>query len=482
MNTDYKRLMDEAEKAGNYKLAAQYEQLRNQKIAAMNQSGTNPNGYTQSNDFYGWIDGTNHAADIQKMISEGADKSLVADALGKRVEKASTTKGMEDLAYDDIYDSAIAYLMSKPKEETFANFTYASAPTYADKYQKQIDELLNGILNREDFSYDVTKDPLYAQYAQQYQTQGQRSMKDTLGQLSARTGGMASSYAASAAQQAGDYHMSQLSNKVPELYQLAYGMYLDEKENEVENLGLLKSMSDSQYGRYRDTMNDWRNDRNFAYGAYRDDISDQQWQQKLNQSMADTLAQYGDFSGYLGLGYSNAQVGGMKDYWQSEYDKGNSEDAYDKALAEAKILAQYGDFSGYKALGFTDEQIANMQGYWDESTAEPEAGYKPTLTWPQVKAEIDAGNASAEVLRAYEYYMGESYNPEYAEDGYDETPTPTGTGGYNPSAWGHVFNNIRTNLREGRTGDAEEYLDQIAGGLSAEQWEQIKALLEEYGV
>jgi hypothetical protein len=78
--------------------------------------------------------------------------------------------------------------------------------------------------------------------------------------------------------------------------------------------------------------------------------------------------------------------------------------------------------------------------------------------------------------------MGESYNPEYAEDGYDETPTPTGTGGYNPSAWGHVFNNIRTNLREGRTGDAEEYLDQIAGGLSAEQWEQIKALLEEYGV
>ena len=49
---------------------------------------------------------------------------------------------------------------------------------------------------------------------------------------------------------------------------------------------------------------------------------------------------------------------------------------------------------------------------------EVEPEYKPTLTWAQVKAEIEDGNTSSEVLKAYEYYMGESYNgPGYKADG-----------------------------------------------------------------
>lgn len=166
-------------------------------------------------------------------------------------------------------------------------FVYSEMPTYTDQYSSRLDAMLNQILNRENFSYDALSDPLYQQYSQQYQREGQRAMKDTLGQVSARTGGMASSYATSAAQQANNYYASQLADKVPELYQLAYQMYLDDIDSQVQEYGLLTDASDRQYDRYQDTMKNWREDRDFAYDRFRDDIDDERyeetWQHQLDR-------------------------------------------------------------------------------------------------------------------------------------------------------------------------------------------------------
>lgn len=169
-------------------------------------------------------------------------------------------------------------------------------PTYDSKYENSIDKLLNEILNREKFSYDVNTDPLYQQYKSQYLREGQRAMNDTLAAAAAGAGGM-NSYAIMAAQQAQNNYASQLGDVIPELHQLAYNKYLNDIEQQVQNLGLLQQMDDTQYGRYRDTMNDWYNDRDFAYdyfrdamgdyyedkgfayGQYRDDVGDSQWLQ-----------------------------------------------------------------------------------------------------------------------------------------------------------------------------------------------------------
>lgn len=164
----------------------------------------------------------------------------------------------------------------------FDQWTYAQAPQYEDPYAGQMDELLGQILNREKFSYDYTQDPLYQQYLEQYLREGNRSMQDTLGAVSARTGGLASSWAQTAAQSANDYYASQAADKIPELYQLAYDMYLKDLDGKVQDLGLLQSMSNTQYDRYRDTMSDWQNDRAFAYNKYRDQVGDSQWNQNFN--------------------------------------------------------------------------------------------------------------------------------------------------------------------------------------------------------
>ena len=172
-----------------------------------------------------------------------------------------------------------------PFMNQYGTFPYPQPPQYTDQYSSRIDEMLDKLLNRDKFSYDNTKDPLWQQYQSQYLREGERAMEDTLGQLSARTGGLSSSWAQTAGQQAQNYYASQAADKIPELYQLAYNMYLKDIDTQIQDLGLLNDMSDRQYNRYRDTMSDWMNDRNFAYGVYRDDISDDRYKNEWNYNV-----------------------------------------------------------------------------------------------------------------------------------------------------------------------------------------------------
>ena len=94
-------------------------------------------------------------------------------------------------------------------------------PTYSNRYDQQINDLLQQYVNREKFSYDYKNDPLYANYRKQYQREGQRATQDALAEAAAASGGIPSSYAASAAAQAQNYYASQIADKIPELERLA---------------------------------------------------------------------------------------------------------------------------------------------------------------------------------------------------------------------------------------------------------------------
>ena len=166
--------------------------------------------------------------------------------------------------------------------EWYENYTSENEkPEYNSKYGSQIDKLLSQILNRDDFSYDAQSDPLYQQYKQMYLREGDRAMANTMAEAAASAGGM-NSYAVTAAQQAANYYNSQLNDKIPELYQLAYEMYLQDKESDVQDLGILQNMDATQYNRYRDTMSDFYNDRNFAYGMYQDAVEQGNWQTQFD--------------------------------------------------------------------------------------------------------------------------------------------------------------------------------------------------------
>lgn len=234
----------------------------------------------------------------------------------------------------------------------FPNFNYQNAPEYVGQWDSIIKDMADQILNRDPFTYNYLEDPNYIALKGMYTREGDRAMQDTLGSVAARTGGMASSYAASAASQANNYFMSQLSDKIPELQQIAYEAWLNNENMKREDLSMLMGLESTDYSRYLDSLSQWNTDRSFGYGMWRDQVNDQRYEDELaydkNLAMAQMLAQAGDFSGLAGLwGMSDDQVQMLVDAYSREKQMGDSQAA--RELAD--WYAQYGDFSKLKDLG-----------------------------------------------------------------------------------------------------------------------------------
>lgn len=158
---------------------------------------------------------------------------------------------------------------------------------YTNRWKDQMDSILNDILNRKDFSYDVKADPLFQQYRDQYVRNGQLAMRDTMGQAAQLTGGYGNSYAQQAGQQAYNGYMQGLTDKIPELYNLAIQAY-NNKTNELNNrYNLIGTQEGKEYSRYQDDMNAYNTElarlqnlfnteRSYDYGQYRDSVTDAQ--------------------------------------------------------------------------------------------------------------------------------------------------------------------------------------------------------------
>lgn len=263
-NKDYTTLINDAVNSGDYYSAAQYEQQRNEKI-------TNEGlDYATTNRFSGWLDDTDYSTMLKDQMASGASADTVSETLKKRTQKAAGTEGLQQYAYDDTYNTAMDYILNYGNKSN-QEFSYDTAPSWTSKYTDQINSLVSKLLNRDAFSYDYKTDPTYQQYAETYQREGNRAMQDTMAEAAAQTGGLASSYAVTAANQANNNYMAQLADKIPELEQLAYSRYQDDLSNDLSNLSMLQSLDNTDYGRYQDDLNQYNTDRSFNYGVYSDD-------------------------------------------------------------------------------------------------------------------------------------------------------------------------------------------------------------------
>ncbi len=103
--------------------------------------------------------------------------------------------------------------------------------------QQRLDSVRDG--------YDYASDPLYLAYAQRFAGEGRNAALDAFGDAASGVGGMPSSYAYAAAQQAKSYYDSKLADKIPELWELAYDARLAE-------LNSLKGDEKTAYERWLD--------------------------------------------------------------------------------------------------------------------------------------------------------------------------------------------------------------------------------------
>ena len=197
----------------------------------------------------------------------------------------------------------------KPREykesDSVKNFreNMESHGAYESKWQPQIDSTMDSILNRKDFQYDVNGDALYQQYKDRYVDLGQKAMMDTMGQAAKLTGGYGNSNAQMVGQQAYQGYLQGLTDKIPELAQLAYDRYAQQGQDLYQKYGLLNTQEQADYDRWNTTYNQWMAERNrladlyntergFDYGQYRDAVGDDQWKAQYDENARQWQAQF----------------------------------------------------------------------------------------------------------------------------------------------------------------------------------------------
>jgi len=316
-----------------------------------------------------------------KGYSGGGDGSyyhMIPTPAAYTYEDAPTFQESYNNEVQDAYNAA----------KNYGDFNYAD---YISRYDPRIQSKTDQILNRADFAYDPATDPLYSQYRKQYIREGRRATEDTMAAAAAMSGGLPSSYAATAAGQQGNYYASQLTDKIPELYQLAYNRYLAEDQLNRSDLSMLQGLEQTDYNRYV-------NDRDFAYNVYGDKYNRLLNTLNAAQGMqSDAWNRYRDQMGW----WENQQQFGYNQ-WLDELDNQRQaqQDAWDRAFAAAgegdySLLAALGVDTSRNPYDYQREQDAldrerqerldaldraETGAYWGDYTGLNEAGINPNLS------------------------------------------------------------------------------------------------------
>lgn len=304
--------------------------------------------------------------------------------------------------YENQYAGDIADLWEQQKN--YGSYDYGeAAPVYNNRYDDTIQDLIQGILNREDFSYDPATDPLYQNYRKQYTREGQRATADTLGAAAAASGGIPSSYATTAAAQAGNYYAAQMTDKIPELYQLAYNQYLNDYNMQLSDLGVVQGAEQSDYDKYLNELNQYNTDRAFDYNAWLDEYNmtkDQlqtaqgleqldytKYLNELQQFNTDREFNYGQLLDEIDSqtmerqeavdnALRAAEFGDYSFLQDMGIDTSNNPADFERQYTLALLAAEYGDFSGLEALGITPsaQNLASFNRTASGSTSRSSSG------------------------------------------------------------------------------------------------------------
>ena len=312
----------------------------------------------------------------------------------------------------------------------------------------QISAKLDALLNRTPFSYDAASDPLYQQYRKQYTREADRSAEDVLGKTAVMTGGMPSTAAVAASQQASDYQMSQMTDKIPELQQLAYNMYQNGLNADRADLNTLIGLEDNNYNR-------WLADRNYLYQLARDQVGDQQ--------TADALA------------YQKQQD-------KMNYDYQKERDAIEDARYDAEWQYKLQQAAAQAASKSSGGSSRRTSGSGKGGSAGSTMDYEGLFAAAQESGNPKSWLAQKANYQKYGFTSSSGLYSDY-ENWLEGQNGGSGSGsGYNSSYFNAAMSSLRTMLAQGRTDYAVGGIDSFWGKLSDEQKARVQKMLNEYGL
>lgn len=354
---DYQALIDEAVKNGDYASASRYEKERNEKIDGEGLSYTKTNNYAKPKGVddatYNKMQNTsfNSSASVQ-----GATQTA-ADALHKVNKLTNTDSIISDRTRDAMNGSFNVPGVVKVADRYLAEQIQkiqSGKTSYSDQLQKMMDK----IMNRDKFSYDVDQDPLFQQALASAMNSGKQAMQDTIGQASALTGGYGSSYATTAGNQAYNAFIEDAYDNLPQYYQMALEAYQMESDEMYRQYGMISDADDKEFGRYVTAFDATSQHRNRmydeAYQQYRDAKSDAYADANLQLSEHGQLVsdaynyysaasdfgntayqrEYNEWADAVNLAFKNAEMQNSNWWASAEFDEGTRR--FEKEFEESK--------------------------------------------------------------------------------------------------------------------------------------------------
>lgn len=235
-------------------------------------------------------------------------------------------------------------------DDLFTKYLDKSQSDFSSPYTEKKNKAMTDIENIGDFKYDFADDPMYAAIRDNYARQGKLAMQDAVGKASAATGGYGNSYAASAGAQAYNQYIAQTSEMIPELYQMAYALHADKKNDAYKKASLYDNLEATDYSRRLDDISRAYTD----YGAAAS-RADTAYNRDFNEKSTEYQTGYqeaADERNYKLSASSNALA------WQKYNDE--------KAAAE-EAANSYSTLS-QKQLDAFDKKIETVRNARDEGT------------------------------------------------------------------------------------------------------------------
>lgn len=218
---------------------------------------------------------------------------------------------------------------------------------YQSQYSDKINSVLDGILNRKEFSYDFNADPLYQQYKDQYTQLGNQAMMNTVANAATMSGGYGNSYGVTAGAQANQAYLQQLNNVIPELYNAALQKYDMDTQNMYNQFSALGSQEDREYGKYRDTVSDWQTDRGYYSDRFDSSVSNDQYVSNYNQTEDQNERNYQMW--LAEMQYQQARDAVSDSQWQQQWDYQLQQDALANAAKQAASASSSSSSSSSKS-------------------------------------------------------------------------------------------------------------------------------------
>lgn len=314
-----------------------------------------------------------------------------------RLAQASPEAGMSILSYKKDYAQArteearaLANAGAERIRASYGGYTGGSdgtgyylngsrEDTYVNQFAVQQQEL--GQRLAEGWSGSKEAEALWEDYRKQYLREGERAYRESLGQAAANTGGMASTAAVTAAQQARNYYAAQAADKKAELYQQAYDNWLAGRQSDRLALETYNGLHQSQAALWQQ---DYENRTAAQQQAYENARAEQIRAQELaqqayeNQTEAERWQQQME-AAERQQAYENAQTEKTQAQKLAQQDYENrtaaEQRAFDNAMAKWKAYGYVTeDTAAVLALPVGTAYTEQAYAEWDQAYQEAKSG------------------------------------------------------------------------------------------------------------